>query len=709
MAKKRQDPSHSPVHLPQEAESIKCGPLRLSKRGVWRAGVLIAVYVAIILHIVHWKTAGRTITPVEPSEAMQTLELGYVNAGIILFVLLILSTLVFGRFFCGWGCHIVALQDLCGWVLKKLGVKPKPFRSRLLVFIPVFAAFYMFVYPTLKLRLFEGREFPGFTYHLTTEKFWATFPTPGIAIFTFFVCGFLIVWLVGNKGFCTYGCPYGAFFYYADKVAPGKIRVTDDCEQCGHCTATCTSNVRVHEEVARFGMVVDAGCMKCMDCVSVCPKGALYYGFGRTSLSVKAATPAPPRKYDFTWPEEIGMAAMFLVAMYAFRGLYDAVPLLLAIGLASVTAFLAVAIARVFYVKNVRWQRLTLRRDGAITATGFAALMIGAALLGLLLQSAVWNFQFHEGNRLYAKATSLAASNSQSATDFAAQALERFEWCAENGLFQVATVQAAIGSAHAFTGNLAEGEEHLRRAVDLGPDLANAWIQLGRTQAAQGKSEAAVETFKEALGRDPQNTEAAHQTAVALTGLGKPNEALEYFTKALALRPSDPTVLADYGLALAQAGKPAKAVEQLQNAIRNGAPPAAQFNLGLVFAELRRFDDSRTAFAKAIAADPALLAAKVALARLEVQLQDYPAARRWAEQALDQSPFEPDALALWADALQRSGEIDTEIRKLIRAKADDEVSWYRLAILYRQKGNDTAAKSLFQRLLMRNPNLPVPR
>src|SRR6185503_18805376 len=108
-----------------------------------------------------------------------------------------------------------------------------------------------------------------------------------------------------------------------DKLATGRILVTDACEGCGHCTAVCTSNVRVHEEVAKFGMVVDPGCMKCMDCVSVCPNDALYFGFANPLADVKeeqsrdrkgAASNSTNRQstidnrkfhYDFTLAEEI--------------------------------------------------------------------------------------------------------------------------------------------------------------------------------------------------------------------------------------------------------------------------------------------------------------------------------------------------------------------------------------------------------------------
>ncbi len=141
---------------------------------------------------------------------------------------------------------------------------------------------------------------------LTTEHFWATFPGWTIGALTFLICGFVIVYFLGAKGFCTYACPYGAVFTLADRVAPMRIRVTDACQGCGHCTASCTSNVQVKSEVRQFGMVVDDGCMKCLDCVSVCPNDALYYGLGPSRRAAKAAVLEPRlQKPTLTWTEEI--------------------------------------------------------------------------------------------------------------------------------------------------------------------------------------------------------------------------------------------------------------------------------------------------------------------------------------------------------------------------------------------------------------------
>jgi tetratricopeptide (TPR) repeat protein/ferredoxin len=376
--------------------------------------VLIAVHVLIALHVLHWVVTGMTVSPVEPSESMQTLEQGLVNAGAIFFLLAILSTLLFGRFFCGWGCHVVALQDLCSWILGKFGLRPKPFRSRLLIYIPLGLAIYMFFWPTLVrvafVPAFEalGWDWPAYMTQtiqidrlrseLLVEDFWATFPPWYVAIPFLFVCGFVIVYFLGSKGFCFYGCPYGGIFGPVDRAAPVRIRVTDACEHCGHCTATCTSNVRIHEEVRDYGMVVDPGCMKCMDCVSVCPNDALYVGLGRPALLAPKGTEAQQasrkqskakrgRRYDLTIPQEIAAALTWLWLFITLRGFLDQVPMLMAAGMAGIGTYLLWKAWLVLTNPNVRIHGFKLRARGRVTAAGLAVL----AFCALLLATSAWS------------------------------------------------------------------------------------------------------------------------------------------------------------------------------------------------------------------------------------------------------------------------------------------------------------------------------
>src|SRR5678815_2235298 len=239
----------------------------------------------------------------------------------------------------------------------------------------------MFVWPTA-LRFFSGPKdqplIPQFTNHLVTSNFWETFPTVGVAIPFPFICGFMTVYFLGSKGFCTYACPYGGFFGLADKVAPGRIRVTDACNECGHCTATCTSNVLVHAEVRDYGMVVDPGCMKCMDCVSVCPNDALYFGFARpAAFRGERTPPSEPhekfkaRVHDLSWPGEIAAALLFLALVMAFRGAWGHVPLLMAMGLAGIGVYLVWKLWQLIAEPNVRVQSLQLKLKGKFRPAGY--------------------------------------------------------------------------------------------------------------------------------------------------------------------------------------------------------------------------------------------------------------------------------------------------------------------------------------------------
>lgn len=382
-----------------------------TKRARWRAGVLILVNVLMIAHLIQWAIVGMTISPIEPSESMETLEVGVVNAGAIFFLVAILSTLIFGRFFCGWLCHVVALQDLCAWMMTKVGIRPKPFRSRFLVYFPILLGGYMFVWPTFKREVLApaleaaSLDWPAWlrpvepihqwTNGLVVEDFWATMPPWFIAVPFLFICGFACVYFLGAKGFCTYGCPYAAFFKPIDKLAPVRIRVNDDCHQCGYCTSVCTSNVRVSEEVRDFGMVVDPGCMKTLDCVSACPNEALSLGFGRPALgkkpkaeakaSRKAALLKRRGRYDLTLGEELLAAVLMLWFFYATRGMLDAVPMLLAGGLAAIGTMILLMTFKLFRDQHVRLYGLKFKQKGSIRPVGYLLMLVS---LGFVVGSA---------------------------------------------------------------------------------------------------------------------------------------------------------------------------------------------------------------------------------------------------------------------------------------------------------------------------------
>lgn len=490
------------LDLPRAVKShVGCGEVRSSKRGRWRAWVLIGVHVAAALHIAHWKMSGSSLSPLEPSEAGDTLVTGMVNAGFVLFALLILSTLVLGRWFCGWGCHLVALQDACTWMLAKLKLEPKPIRSRVLAFVPLFAAFDMFFLPMI-LRRWQGGSMPTWAMHLSTSEFWMRFPGPAITVLTFLVCGFAIVWILGNKGFCTYACPYGAFFGVADRVAPGRIRVTDACEGCGHCTVACTSNVRVHEEVLKFGQVVDSGCMKCLDCIDVCPKDALYFGFGALPRSaVSASGKKRKRRFDFSVAEEVVLGVVFLIAVYAYRGLNARIPYLLALALAVMAGVAVVSLARMIRARDFTFQHAVVRREDQWTGRGLAVVSALVLFIALTAHSTWVRFNERQGDSIVLAAGPLSFSDPARRAEFQ-RALPYLETARDHGLFTPPELSFILGQVYQETGDPERALVALEDAVDRGVRISRAYVYLARMRLGEQRVDEAVELLWDAYELD---------------------------------------------------------------------------------------------------------------------------------------------------------------------------------------------------------------
>jgi Flp pilus assembly protein TadD/ferredoxin len=580
--------------------------------------VLLAVHVLIAAHIAHYAVAGRTLSPVEPSESMYTLENGYLNAGVIFFTVALLLTLVFGRFFCGWGCHIVALQDLCAALLRRAGIRPKPFRSRLLVFTPAVVAAYMFLWRPLRALLVSpavGARAAGLTNHLMTTQFWTTFPGPIIAVLTFLVCGFAAVYFLGAKGFCTYGCPYGALFGAADRLAPGRIVVSDACKGCGHCTATCTSNVRVHEEVRLYGMVVDPGCMKCMDCVSVCPTHALSFGFARPP----SFTPAARRHYDFTWPEELVLAAVCLGATLAFRGLYDIVPLLMAVGLGALTAFFTLKLCRLARDRDVRLQNVQLKSGHRATRAGWVFATLCMLWLAITVESGIVQWHRAWGGHYLDQAKLTVADlleraepgkSGRPATSArneaaAARAYASLRTADRWGLFGVVDVKLGLAGIEIRRGDLLSAETHLREAIALEPDTPRLYLNLYVFLMQQNRFHQAAEVLEAKLAATPPTAEDHFRLAALNLATARPEQAVEHYRACIDLAPDWAKARYNLGGILRRLGRTEQAIDQLRNAHRLAPNDAAtDVELGLALNAAGASSEALSALRRAAARDP---------------------------------------------------------------------------------------------------------
>lgn len=549
---------------------------------------------------------------------MYTLELGQVNAGFIFFIAALLSTLLFGRFFCGWACHVVSLQDFCSYLLGKVNIRPKPFRTRLLIFGPFLIALYMFVWPTFKrtilfplLTSFEVKPpgwleappvFPGFSNHLTTSDFWATFPPWYIAVPFLFICGFVCVYFLGSKGFCTYACPYGGFFAPLDKLSIGKIVVNDDCEGCGHCTAVCTSNVRVHQEVRDYGKVVDPGCMKCLDCVSVCPNGALSFAFAAPSLLTKirptadvALSTSRPR-YDLSLPVECLLLLLGILYFLAFRGMLDSVPLLLAGALAALGVYGAAKMWQLATTANVRARLGQLKLHGTLRAGGYLAVLLFVAYSALAAWSGFINFHRWQGDladqRIFTsfdQVFSPGYTPSPADKALAASAISHFERSgsprdASTGLgwkHQPKTLVRLSWFA-AVAGNRKEAQRYLTLAIDRGQPSSDWIFGLARLHILDGHPELGLPLYQHTLARFPGLHDVRIALAIMYLRSHDGQLAIDQVNTLVTLTdpPPDPIHFVRGSEIMIDAGNPSRALELMTAAVA-AAPNVALLHAGL--------------------------------------------------------------------------------------------------------------------------------
>ena len=594
--------------------------MRASTTSRRRFQVLGLVQLAMVVHVGLWLLAreygwwgGQTVAPLEPSEAMQTVGSGEVNAGAILFGVLLLSTLVWGRWFCGWGCHVVLLQDLCAGLMRRLGLRPRPFRTRWLPLFGLGLALYMFVWPLLERWLVSQGWWTArvplwqWRLHVTTADYWAGFPGPWLAVPFLFICGFAAVYFLGAKGFCTYGCPYGALFVPLDRLSRFRIRVDESCAQCGHCSVACSSNVRVHEEVGAYGAVVDPGCMKCLDCVSVCPNGALSVGWGSSARQALAAprlaSQRPParRVFDATVAEELVLGGVLLGSFLAFYMAYSVVPLLMAAAMASITTFTCWKSYRLLRRRTQRLHGQVLKRGGNWTRGGVTFVVGSALLLALALHTGAVRTSAALG-RLYdgdlraaskamqgAEAPVLDDAHRQQA-ELAISWYSRAASVAAGGIGLMAdpAVLARLGGLNAFLQRFDVATVHFERALQIAgpsdercrdlawtrymsgdrdkaiagglaaledtPGMAGLRYDVVGWQLDGGDHRAAARTVAEGLALGAAELTRAQAAWRAIVQGGRPDLALPLISRAAVLWPDDAEVAGDHALGSAAAG-----------------------------------------------------------------------------------------------------------------------------------------------------------
>jgi tetratricopeptide (TPR) repeat protein len=360
-------------------------------------------------------------------------------------------------------------------------------------------------------------------------------------------------------------------------------------------------------------MVVDPGCMKCMDCVNVCPNDALYFGFGKPTLLVPKSN-AIKRNYSVTWPEEIVGAAVFLGSFLAVRGVYALVPFLMALGCATITTFLTLKTWRLFKANELSFYRFNLKSSGKIRKAGWVFVAFSVAWIGLNAHSGWIRYHEYLGDRAFQKIQipdelALAQRDPapwlspidreniqegkkhfQAARAFGlfanSEALPKLAWF-EYLLGDTERSVALLGEAAALQKGQAkalslyyrgtilnrlkryeQAQLSLDEALAERPDLILARQEKGEALWQLGRKEEAMSVWSDAVQHNPQLVLVNNQLAGAERSLGRFQEATAHETQADQSTPNNPFYHWVLGLRLQDLGMTELAEKHFQRAIQ---------------------------------------------------------------------------------------------------------------------------------------------
>ena len=401
--------------------------------------------------------------------------------------------------------------------------------------------------------------------------------------------------------------------------------MNDSCEGCGHCTAVCTSNVRVHEEVRDYGMVVDPGCMKCMDCVSTCPNEALSFAFTRPAAArtLREGRSRPKRHYDLSRREEIAFLAFGVATFLAVRGAYGVVPLLFASGIAAIVTFLAWKTWRVLREPNVRFRKVQLAMNGRHTRAGVAWVLSTLAVVMLVIHSGILQASLAMA-RSIDRGIDVPPEAYLSSTPMEPDAETRRRGELAIDLYALGR---PIGQ-----GGLALLPAH-RREIDLGMARLRAmlgqyqrseWIlrglaardgldegvaaAIGRVLRARGAEDESLAHYAQTVRAHPEWEALADEWLLALRAAGRPDEAMTEARAAVARRPDSLLLLRRASLVLMEEGGPAEVEEGVRLTERtlelDPANPFAWQALALGYEKLGRFDDAERSLRRGLEIAP---------------------------------------------------------------------------------------------------------
>jgi protein O-GlcNAc transferase len=162
-----------------------------------------------------------------------------------------------------------------------------------------------------------------------------------------------------------------------------------------------------------------------------------------------------------------------------------------------------------------------------------------------------------------------------------------------------------LGVIACQTKDLHKAEELFSRAIEINPDVAEAYNNRGNALYGLKRLDEALASFDKAIALKPDYAEAYFNRGNALKGLDRLDGALASFDRAIAEKADYADAYNNRGNALYDLKRFDEALASYDNAIALKADYAEAYNnRGNALCDLKRFDEAHASFDKAIALKP---------------------------------------------------------------------------------------------------------
>ncbi len=199
---------------------------------------------------------------------------GLGNLPVTLLIIMV-STVLAGPFFCGWVCPFGTLQDLVSKLTYKIKKRQMPKGLQKVLAISRYALLCVTTVLTVDF-VFTLMQYDA------RINFLSVLSGKVLTIGAYAVLGaYLLIAVFFERPFCSYMCPQGAQYGLMSSLRPFRIiRNADSCVNCGKCDKVCP----MHIDITGGKNVTSLQCINCMSCVAACPKkGALKFGILKLS------------------------------------------------------------------------------------------------------------------------------------------------------------------------------------------------------------------------------------------------------------------------------------------------------------------------------------------------------------------------------------------------------------------------------------------